>query len=347
MAVLVTGATGLIGRSLVKSLIADRETVHILSRDRARAMVLLGEGTVKAFTWQPATEEIPAAALGDVETIFHLMGEPVGGRWTKAKIDAIVASRVTSTAKIARAIEGRRCRFVAASSFGIYFGERGAVYEEAATLGSPVSRVQDILQAMARAVASASTPETRVNMVRFGMVCAGDGYPKKLVRLFRKGISFIVGDGEQIVPIVDIEDAVAMLRWIASGQAGDGPVNCVAPALPRFKEVAQAIAGHVQHPVRFSIPVWLARLLLGGSADYFLLSYEVRPRKALERGYNFRHSEPQEILRRALAGAQCFQRSSREQQRGRTQIKIPVILKAAGSLFGAQKGSARLETAMV
>jgi len=200
MAVLVTGATGLIGRSLVRSLIAEDETIRILSRDRARAMALFGKRTVKAFAWEPATEEIPTAALGEVETIFHLMGEPVGGRWTKAKINAIVASRVTSTAKIARAAKGRRCRFVSASSFGIYAGERGAVYEETVTLPPPASRIQEILQAAEHAVASASTPEMRVNMVRFGMVCARDGYPIKLVRLFRKGISFIVGDGEQSYP---------------------------------------------------------------------------------------------------------------------------------------------------
>jgi uncharacterized protein len=302
MTVLVTGATGLIGRSLMKNLLSDRETIHVLSRNRSRVKELFGHG-VKGFVWQPSTEEIPVEAFEGVETIFHLMGEPVGGRWTKAKVDAIVASRVTSGEKIAQAVRGRPCRFISASSFGIYRGQRGAVYEETAPLPPPATRIQDILQAAERAAASAATVETKVNMVRFGMVCAKDGYPKKLVRMFRKGASFIVGDGRQIIPIVDVEDAVAMLRWVASGQAGDGPVNCVAPVLPQFKDVAEAIASHVDRPVRFSIPNWLARPLLGGSADYFLLSYEVRPRKALDRGYDFRHSEPHEILKRAMAGA--------------------------------------------
>ena len=109
--------------------------------------------------------------------------------------------------------------------------------------------------------------------------------------------------GGRFVPIVDIDDAVGMLRWVASGQAGDGPVNCVAPHLPNFSEVAEAISRHVARPVRFRIPEWLARPILGGSADYFLLSYDVRPRKALDRGYNFRWSHPNNILRRAVTGA--------------------------------------------
>jgi uncharacterized protein (TIGR01777 family) len=303
MAILVTGATGLIGRSLMKSLLDDHETINILSRDSERAQAFFNDPKVRAFAWQPSTEDIPPDALEDVQTIFHLMGETVGGRWTKSKVDAIVASRVTSAQKISSAIKGRPCRVVSASSFGIYLGQRGAIYEETAPLPPPITQIQDILQAVERAVAEASAPETKVNMVRFGMVCAADGYPKKLVRLFRKGFAFMVGDGEQIIPIVDLEDAVSMLRWVASGQAGEGPVNCVAPASPQFKEVAQAIASHVEKRVRFSIPDWLARPLLGGSADYFLLSYEVTPRKALDRGYNFRHSEPRDILRRAIAGA--------------------------------------------
>lgn len=302
MTVLITGATGLIGRALAKSYIEDRETVHVLTRDAARAQLALGPH-VRAFSWRPAEEGPPEEALAGVDTIFHLMGEPVGGRWTKAKIDRIVQSRVVSAEKLALAVKGRPCRFISASSFGIYKGKRGETYIETAPLGAPETQIQSILQAMEAAVALAQAPETKVNMVRFGMVCAVDGYPKKLVRLFKKGAGFIAGDGEQIVPIVDIDDAVGMLRWVASGQAGEGPVNCVAPALPRFKDIARAIAARTGGRARFSIPNWLARPLLGGSADYFLLSYDVRPWKALDRGYNFRQSDPEQILRRAIEGA--------------------------------------------
>src|SRR5215469_6032739 len=188
MAVLVTGATGLIGRALVKSLMDSHETIHVLSRDPARASALLGNSTIRTFAWHPAADAFPEAALEGVETIFHLMGEPVGGRWSKAKIDAIAASRVTSTEKIARSIKGRGCRFITASSFGIYAGRRGIAYEETSPLCPPLSRIQQILCAAEQAAASACTLQTRVNMMRFGLVCAKDGYPKKLVRLFRKGI---------------------------------------------------------------------------------------------------------------------------------------------------------------
>jgi uncharacterized protein (TIGR01777 family) len=302
MAVLVTGATGLIGRAVTNSLLDDKEQVRVLSRDPENARKLFG-GRVEAIAWCPAFQPLPGGVLDGVDVIFHLMGEPVGGRWTASKLEQLTASRVLSARKLADAVRGRRCRFISASSFGIYRGLRDEIYDETAPLGPPETQVQSLLQAWEQAVLSAESAETRVNMVRFGMVCSRDGYPKKLIRLFRRGAGFIAGDGEQVVPIVDIDDAVGMLRWVASGQAGDGPVNCVSPALPRFSDVARSIARHIAKPVRFRIPNWLARPILGGSADYFLLSYRVIPRKALDRGYNFRHSDPDLILRRAILGA--------------------------------------------
>lgn len=301
MAVLISGATGLIGQALTRSFLEDKEEVRVLTRNEENARAILGDG-IRAFSWQPGTQDLPTNVIHGVKIVVHLMGEAVGGRWTSAKIDRIIQSRVISAEKLANAFRGHPCRFVSASSFGIYPGRRGEIYDETDRLGAPNTRIQQILQAAEKAVASAAAAETKVNMVRFGMVCARDGYPKKLVRLFQKKVGFIVGDGEQIVPIVDVDDAVAMLRWVASGQAGEGPVNCVAPQLPKFNEIASSIVANAGGKVRFTIPTWLARPLLGGSADYFLLSYDVRPRKALDRGYNFRQSDPGQILKRAVTG---------------------------------------------
>jgi NAD dependent epimerase/dehydratase family enzyme len=90
-----------------------------------------------------------------------------------------------------------------------------------------------------------------------------------------------------------------MMRWAAE-RGLDGVTNCVSPQLPRFREVADAISQAVGKPARLTIPDWLARPILGGSADYFLLSYDIRPSRALAEGFTFRYSEPRTILARAL-----------------------------------------------
>ncbi|NJM34250.1 MAG: NAD-dependent epimerase/dehydratase family protein [Rhodomicrobium sp.] len=233
---------------------------------------------------------------------FHLMGEPVGGRWTKAKKARIVTSRVTSAQKLARAIGGRPVRLISASSFGIYPGQRGDIYTEETKLDAPRKTfIQSTLRAWENAALSATEGDAKVTVIRFGMVAGPEAYPKKLVRLFQRAGGVIVGDGEQIVPIVDIEDAVRMMRWAAQGHVGEGVFNCVSPNLPRYQDVAEAIAAKLGKPVKLRIPDWLARPILGGSADYFLLSYDIRPAKAMARGFGFSHDQPKDILARALA----------------------------------------------
>jgi uncharacterized protein len=298
VSILVTGATGLLGRAVAQSFANERVPIRLVGRSAARLKAIHGE-KVALFTWDPATSDFPREALDGVTTIYHLMGEPVGGRWFTSKKRRIVASRVTSAQKLARALEGRPCRLVSASSFAYYPGRRGEVYDEKSHPAEGGSFIRSTIRAWENAALSAASGDSRVSVIRFGMVCGADAYPRKLVRLFRKGFGFIAGDGLQIVPIVDIDDAVAMLRWV-SDRGVDGVTNCVSPHLPRFREVAESISQAVEQPIRFTIPDWLARPLLGGSADYFLLSYDIRPARALAEGFSFRYAEPRTILARAL-----------------------------------------------
>jgi uncharacterized protein len=300
MVVMVTGASGLLGRAIAKSYLAEGERLHLVGRDAEKLRQLYGDRAA-IFAWDPWMGEFPAEALGGVTTAFHLMGEPVGGRWTKAKKKRIITSRVTSAQMLASAIGGAPVRLISPSSFGIYPGRRGEVYDEETRIDTAgQSFIQSTLRAWENAAMSAANGATKVTIIRFGMVCSPEGYPKKLVRLCQRVGGFIVGDGEQFVPIVDIDDAVGMMRWAAQGDAGDGVINCVAPELPRFRDVAEGIAGVVGRPVRLKVPDWLARPILGGSADYFLLSYDIRPARALAQGFRFAQDDPKAILRRAL-----------------------------------------------
>ena len=300
MVVMVTGATGLLGRAIARSYLAEGRTVHVVGRDEEKLRQLYGTRAA-IFGWNRVEDEFPAKALEGVSTAFHMMGEPVGGRWTKAKKKRIITSRVTSAQTLARAIGGGPVRLISASSFGIYPGRRGELYDEETRIDTQKQTfIQSTLRAWENAALSAGNGATKVTIIRLGMVCSPEGYPKKLVRLCQRVGGFIVGDGDQTVPIVDIDDAVAMMRWAADGNAGDGVINCVSPELPRFRDVAETIAAVVGKPVRLKVPDWLARPILGGSADYFLLSYDIRSARALAQGFQFAQDDPKTILRRAL-----------------------------------------------
>ena len=227
MSILITGATGLLGKAIAQSSAHDGVPIRVIGRNSDRLKACYGK-KVPAFAWDPATDDFPRQALDGITTVFHLMGEPVGGRWFKAKKRRIITSRVTSAQKLASAVEGRLCRLVSASSFAYYPGRRGEIYDEKTRLAEPGSFIQATIRAWENAALSAASGQSRVSVIRFGMVCGPDAYPKKLVRLFRKGFGFIAGDGAQTVPIVDIDDAVSMMRWVAERRV-DGIINCVSP----------------------------------------------------------------------------------------------------------------------
>ena len=126
---MVTGATGLLGRAIARSYLAEGQKVHVVGRDTEKLRQLYRDRAA-IFTWAQVADEFPAEALEGVTTVFHLMGEPVGGRWTKAKKERIITSRVTSAQKLAGAIGGGSVRLISASSFGIYPGRRGEIYDE-------------------------------------------------------------------------------------------------------------------------------------------------------------------------------------------------------------------------
>ncbi len=304
MVVLVTGASGLLGRAVSKTYLAAGAAVRLIGRSRERLQPIYDAygSNAEFFAWDAEHEPFPRDALDGITTVFNLMGEPFGGRWTDARKASIVSSRVTSTEKLSEAIAGAQIRLVSASSFAAYPGRRGEAYSEDTPLGgADETFVQSTLRAWEAAALAAESGNARVTVIRFGLVCAPDGYPKKLVRLFRRVGGAILGDGEQIVPLVDIDDAVSLMRWAAEGRAGEGIVNCVAPELPRFRDVAEIIAAALHRPARLRIPEWLARPLLGGSADYYLKSYDIRAVRAFESGFAFRYVNAQAILARALA----------------------------------------------
>src|ERR1700689_2483286 len=128
--VTVTGATGLLGPSLVSSLLKRGAQVTVLTRDPARARTRLGE--VEAVAWELMSEPAPPAALAGRDAVVHLAGEPVAQRWsTKAK-HAIRDSRAIGTrnlieglAQVAQSEGSQRPRTLISSSAIGYYGAHG------------------------------------------------------------------------------------------------------------------------------------------------------------------------------------------------------------------------------
>jgi uncharacterized protein len=104
--VVVSGATGTIGRAVVAALRARGDEVTALTRDPARARAALGDA-VEAAAWpDPKADPPPAAALSGRDGVVHLLGEPLAQRWTEEAKREIRDSRVSGTRNLVAAQAG-------------------------------------------------------------------------------------------------------------------------------------------------------------------------------------------------------------------------------------------------
>lgn len=301
MTVLVTGATGMIGKAVVDRFLRASSRVRVLTRRPHRARATF-QDSVEVLEWHPMTEDLPANSLAGIDLVIHLMGEPVRGRWNKAKRERVRNSRVVTTRKLADAITGGSVRFICASSFGVYPGIHGDVYDEATPIDEATSAVRSIVRDWELAAFSAHERGASVAILRIGMVAGLAGYPSGMVRDFAAGRGLAFGDGKQLVPIVDIDDVSLMVLWAAGQPNLQGAINCVAPSNISHGRVVERVVETAGRRPRLTASPRIARLVLGPSADYFIGSYNVQPRVALEAGYRFLYSNAEDILDRALAG---------------------------------------------
>lgn len=281
---LVTGATGMVGRALVGNLGAH---VVITSRDPERAKAL---GTAKVVGWD-SRSPLGHDALDGVEAVFHLAGEPVAGRWTKAKKARIRASRIDSTRALvssilARPPSARPKVLVCASAVGIY-GTRGDEWlDEESTEADGF--LAEVCRAWEAEAARAREGGVRVVSVRIGLVLSREGGAlAAMLPAFRLGLGAKLGDGRQWSSFIHLDDLVALLRFSAANASLDGPVNGVAGAVSNA-DFTHALGRALHRPAFLRVPASLLRLGAGEMSSIVLASQRVDAKRAREVGFRFR-----------------------------------------------------------
>ena len=282
----ITGATGLIGRALQDSLVADGHRIVRVVRDPRAA-------TPGDVVWDPEGGTIDVAGLEGVDAVVHLAGEPIGAsRWTEATRRRIHDSRQRGTDLLARTLAGLEQRpsvFVSSSAVGIY-GDRGS---EALTEES--SHGDDFLAEVCIAWEQAADParEAGIRVVhpRTGVVIAKDGPLIDKVELpFRLGVGGKVGTGRQYVPWISLHDEVAALRFLID-RSIEGAVNLTGPNPATNLELTKALGTVLRRPTLMPIPAFAIRLLYGEMGETLAtVSQRVLPTRLLDAGFAFRHS---------------------------------------------------------
>jgi uncharacterized protein (TIGR01777 family) len=291
----VTGASGLIGSALVRSLTADGHEVVRLVRRGARG--------ADEVCWDPEGQYVDAAGLDGCDAVVNLAGAGVGDhRWTDAYKKTVRDSRVLGTAALAEAVAAldRPPRvWVNGSAIGFY-GETGdrAVDEEA-----PPG--DGFLPALCVEWEEATAPVREAGMrtvfARTGLVVARDGGAwAKLFPLFKAGVGGRFGDGRQYWSFVALHDEVAAIRHLIDTEGLSGPFNLTAPNPLTNREIAAAMGRVLHRPSLFTVPASALKLVLGEMSGDVLGSQRVLPKRLLESGFTFAFPDIEGAIRAAL-----------------------------------------------
>jgi uncharacterized protein len=230
--VTVTGATGLIGASLVRSLLDRDAEVTVLSRDPTRARAKLGE--IEACSWDPMSEPAPTQALTGRDAVVHLAGEPVAQRWSAKAKQAIHDSRTVGTdnliAGLAQLDDGERPRTLISSSAIGYYGAHG---EEPLDEDAPPGKdfLAQVCVAWEAAAAGAHGElGMRAAQIRTGVVLdRSGGALGKMLPPFRLGVGGPVAGGRQYMSWIHANDVVGMMITAVGDERWSGPINATAP----------------------------------------------------------------------------------------------------------------------
>jgi uncharacterized protein (TIGR01777 family) len=300
--VLVTGATGFIGRALVRRLLERGDRVIALARDPLKAHRVLGAAPMVMTRLADLPPALP------IDAVVNLAGAPIVARaWTKERKRRLVESRIGVTRRLVDWLATRDRRpevLVSASAIGWYGpaapnGGDDPALDERAPAGEGFAAV--LCRAWEREAAGAAALGMRVCRLRLGLVLGPEGgMLRSLLPGFRAGLGAVIGDGRQWLSWIHRDDAVEMITRAIADPLFSGAINAVAPRPVRQAEFAEALGRVLHRPVWLRFPAAALRALLGDRASLLLEGPRVLPKRAQEIGFAFRCPELEPALRDLL-----------------------------------------------
>lgn len=289
--VLVTGASGLVGRPLCHELKRCGHEVRTLSR-----------GTGGDFQWDPQAGQLPEAALEGVDAVIHLAGESVAQRWTASVKRRILESRVQSTQLLVRTILARSPRpaFISASGINYYGYDRDEPLDESSSSGGGF--LAEVCRQWEGAAQPLEEAGCRCLYVRTGIVLSGEGGAlAKMLPPFKAGLGGPIGDGTQSMSWIALDDLVAIyLRAVEDGSLA-GAVNAVAPQPVSNRHFSKLLGKALGRPAIIRTPSLAVRTLFGEMGRETVLSnLSVLPQRLSESQFSWSFPDLQPTLNHYL-----------------------------------------------
>lgn len=293
MKILITGASGFIGRELVKALAKDGHELFLLTHH---------SGLSNEHTLLQRLTDLPQKTTA-LDAVINLAGAPIMGRpWTDARKRVLWESRVVLTESLVETVaqlDTPPLIFLSGSAIGIYGDQGNATLDESASLRGGFGH--QLCVAWEQAAQKAESFGARVVLLRTGLVIgAGGGFLKPMEWPFRLGLGGPIGQGHQWMSWIHRDDHIRLMCALLLNPDARGPINLTAPHPVTNAEFTATLARVVRRPAFFRIPAKLLQWILGEMAGLLLESTRVEPTAALKAGFTFKYPELQAALRDAL-----------------------------------------------
>lgn len=299
MNIIVAGATGLIGRSLVPVLLKRGHAVTVIGRniDKIRAAF---SDAVNAVAWGKIDSLSPDA----FDVVINLAGENIAdSRWSDQAKSLIKNSRIEATSRIVSWClnsKNKKIHLYNASAIGIY-GLQEAIngLPRAITESDPVPSenpdcfLREVGEAWEKAAVPAVEAGILVTWMRFGVVLKkNEGILGKLALPFSLGLGSILGTGRQAFSWIHIDDLIQAILFLISNPEMTGPINIVSPRTVSQMEFAKTLATVLKRPIFLKMPRSLIKLLFGQMGEELLLGGQnIYPERLLKSGFQFKYPD--------------------------------------------------------
>jgi uncharacterized protein (TIGR01777 family) len=293
--ILLTGGSGLIGKSLTKLLLDKGYVVSHLSRSPGK------NPRVKTYLWDVHTGQIDAACIEGVDTIIHLAGAGVADkRWTNKRKKELVESRTKSIRLIYELLKSKQHKVtsvISASATG-YYGDRGDML-----LTEDSKPADDFLAecciAWEKAVDEGEELGLRIVKFRTGVVLnkKGGALPQMATPV-KWYVGSPLGDGKQWIPWIHWHDVQKLYLYAIMNNKLSGIFNMVAPVPVTNQEMTHAVAKQLHKPLWApKVPEFVLDILLGEMSAVVVGSTKVSPQKIEEAGFKFDYPELEGALK--------------------------------------------------
>jgi uncharacterized protein (TIGR01777 family) len=285
--VLITGATGLVGKALVKKCLQNGFNVHYLTTRKSKIKL---QENYKGFYWNPQLEIIDISCFEGVNIIINLAGSSIAQRWTKAYKSLILSSRKKALELLHLSIETHDFpvkHIISASAIGIYPDSKTRYYEEDFQ-GTDISFLITVVRSWEGALKAFNALGVKTTALRIGIVLdKHEGALPKISGPIKGYIGSALGSGDQWQSWIHIDDLVRMFMFVLDSSL-EGIFNAVAPNPVQQKDFVKSVANVLKRPIFFpKVPEFILNFALGEMSSIALESQRVSAQKIQDLGFEY------------------------------------------------------------